>query len=65
MSNLQIGKVNLANRKSQFGQFGFNNLAKVEFAKRKSELGEILKHLVFNLAKTTFWLHDVTIKAMD
>jgi hypothetical protein len=65
MSNLQIGKVNLANRKSQFGQFGFHNLAKVEFAKRKNELGELLKHSVFNLAKTTFWLHDGTIRALD
>ncbi len=65
MSNSQIGKVNLTNVKSRFGQFGFNNLAKVEFAKRKSELGEILKHSIFNLAKTVFWLHDRTIRALD
>jgi hypothetical protein len=65
MSNSQIGKVNLANRKCQFGQFGFNSLAKVEFAKRKSELGKIFKHSIFNLVKTTFSLHDGTIKALD
>ncbi len=57
MSDLQIGKVELSKQKrSKFGNRGFNNLAKVE----KVNLGEILKHLAFHKGDTQHpYIHEL------